>query len=54
MENNKEVLVLNLPNLENEDIMKVTEQLVFQSKNLMDRYRIENKNIILDIEIKRE
>ena len=54
MENIKEVLVLNLPNLENEDIMKLTEQLVFQSKNLMDRYRIENKNIILDIEIKRE
>lgn len=53
MEKKKEVFVLDLPNILNEDILKLSEQIISQSVNLFDGYRIENKNIIVDIIIKK-
>jgi len=53
MEKKNEVFVLDLPNVGNEDIIKLTEQLILQSDKLMDVYRIENKNLIVDIVVKK-
>ena len=50
----KEVFVLELQNISNEDIIKITEQLILQSEKLMDGYRIENKNLIIEVFIKKE
>jgi hypothetical protein len=52
MENKKEVFVLELPNICNDDVIKLTEQLILQSEKLMDCYRIETKNLIVDVLIK--
>jgi hypothetical protein len=52
MENSKEIFVLNLPNIGNDDVIKLTEQLILQSEKLMDCYRIETNNLILDVFIK--
>ena len=52
MENSKEIFVLNLPNIGNDDVIKLTEQLILQSEKLMDCYRIETNNLILDVSIK--
>jgi hypothetical protein len=52
MENSKEIFVLDLPNIGNEDVIKLTEQLILQSEKLMDCYRIETNNLILDVLIK--
>ena len=46
MENKKEIFVLDLPNVGNEDVIKLTEQLILQSDKLMDCYRIETNNTI--------
>jgi len=54
MEMKKEVFVLELQNISNEDIIKITEQLILQSEKLMDGYRIENKNLIIEVFIKKE
>jgi len=54
MENKNEVFVLNLPNIGNEDLIKLTEQLILQSDKLMEGYRVENKNLILDIIFKKD
>jgi hypothetical protein len=54
MEKKKEVFVLELQNISNEDIIKITEQLILQSEKLMDGYRIENKNLIIEVFIKKE
>ena len=53
MEKSNGVFVLDLPNISNEDVFKLIEQVVVQSKNMMDGYRIETKNIIVDIIIKK-
>jgi hypothetical protein len=52
MENSKEIFVLNLPNIGNDDVIKLTEQLILQSEKLMDCYRIETNNLIVDVFIK--
>lgn len=52
MEIKKEIFVLDLPNIGNEDVIKLTEQLILQSEKLMDCYRIETNNLIVDIEVK--
>ena len=52
MENSKEIFVLNLPNIGNDDVIKLTEQLILQSEKLMDCYRIETNNLIVDVLIK--
>jgi hypothetical protein len=52
MENSKEIFVLNLPNIGNDDVIKLTEQIILQSEKLMDCYRIETNNLILDVFIK--
>lgn len=52
MENKKEIFVLDLPNVGNEDVIKLTEQLILQSDKLMDCYRIETNNLIVYIEVK--
>jgi hypothetical protein len=52
MENSKEIFVLDLPNIGNEDVIKLTEQLILQSEKLMDCYRIETNNLIVDVLIK--
>ncbi len=54
MEKKNEVFVLDLPNVGNEDIIKLTEQLILQSDKLMDVYRIENNNLIVDIVVKKK
>jgi hypothetical protein len=54
MEKKKEVFVLELQKISNEDIIKITEQLILQSEKLMDGYRIENKNLIIEVFIKKE
>jgi hypothetical protein len=54
MEKKKEVFVLELQNISNEDIIKITEQLILQSEKLMDGYRVENKNLIIEVFIKKE
>lgn len=54
MEKKKEVFVLELQNISNEDIIKITEQLILQSEKLLDGYRIENKNLIVEVFIKKE
>jgi hypothetical protein len=53
MEDKKEVFILDLPNIGNEDVIKLTEQLILQSDKLMDLYRIETNNLIVDIIVKR-
>jgi hypothetical protein len=52
MENKNEVFVLELPNIGNDDVIKLTEQLILQSEKLMDCYRIENNNLIVDVYVK--
>ena len=54
MEKKKEVFVLEIQNISNEDIIKLTEQLILQSEKLMDGYRIENKNLIIEVFIKKK
>jgi hypothetical protein len=53
MEENKEVFILDLPNIGNDDVIKLTEQLILQSDKLMDGYRIETNNLIVDIIVKK-
>ncbi len=50
----KEVFVLNLQNISNEDVIKLTEQLILQSDKIVDGYRIENKNLIVEVIVKRD
>lgn len=52
MEIKKETFVLDLPNLCNEDVIKLSEQLLLQSDKLMDCFRIDTKNLIVYIELK--
>jgi hypothetical protein len=52
MEKKKEVFILELPNISNEDVMKLTEYLILQSDKLMDGYKIETNNLILDVIVK--
>lgn len=54
MEDKKEVFILDLPNIGNEDVIKLTEQLILQSDKLMDGYRIETNNLIVDIIVKKD
>ena len=53
MKNKKEVFVLYLPNVGDEDIIKLTEQLILQSENRMDVYKVENNNLVIEIIIKK-
>jgi hypothetical protein len=53
MEDKKEVFILDLPNIGNDDVIKLTEQLILQSDKLMDGYRIETNNLIVDIIVKK-
>jgi hypothetical protein len=53
MEDKKEVFILDLPNIGNDDVIKLTEQLILQSDKLMDGYRIETNNLIVDIVVKK-
>jgi len=54
MEDKKEVFILDLPNIGNEDVIKLTEQLILQFDKLMDGYRIETNNLIVDIIVKKD
>jgi hypothetical protein len=54
MKMKKEVFVLNLQNISNEDVIKLTEQLILQSDKIVDGYRIENKNLIVEVIVKRD
>jgi hypothetical protein len=54
MEDKKEVFILDLPNIGNGDVIKLTEQLILQSDKLMDGYRIETNNLIVDIIVKKD
>lgn len=54
MKEKKEVFILDLPNIGNEDVIKLTEQLILQSDKLMDRYRIETNNLIVDVIVKKD
>ena len=54
MEKRKGILVIDLPNISNEDVIRFTEQLIIQSEDFMDGYKIENKNLIIEIYVKRE
>lgn len=54
MEKGNGVFVIDLPNINNEDVLKLTEQLILQSEKMMDGYRIENKNLIIEILIKND
>jgi len=54
MKEKKEVFILDLPNISNEDVIKLTEQLILQSHKLMDGYRIETKNLIVDVIVKKD
>ena len=54
MKEKKEVFILDLPNIGNEDVIKLTEQLILQSDKLMDGYRIETKNLIVDVIVKKD
>ena len=53
MEKSKGVFILDLPNISNEDVIKLTEQLILQSDNLFEGYRIENENLIVETIVKR-
>ena len=52
MENTNELFLLELPNLGNEEVIKLTEQLLLKSEKFRDSFRIETNNIILDVVIK--
>jgi hypothetical protein len=54
MKEKKEVFILDLPNIGNEDVIKLTEQLILQTDKLMDGYRIETNNIIVDVIVKKD
>jgi hypothetical protein len=54
MKEKKEVFILDLPNIGNEDVIKLTEQLILQTDKLMDGYRIETNNLIVDIIVKKD
>ena len=54
MKDKKEVFILDLPNIGNEDVIKLTEQLILQSDKLMDGYRIETNNLIVDVIVKKD
>jgi hypothetical protein len=54
MKEKKEVFILDLPNIGNEDVIKLTEQLILQSDKLMDGYRIETNNLIVDVIVKKD
>jgi hypothetical protein len=53
MSDKKEVFVLNLPNVGNDDVIEMIKQLIHQPEYQMDCYRIENKNLVVDIVIKK-
>jgi replication-associated recombination protein RarA len=46
------VFILDLPNISNQDLFKLMEQLILQSDKLFEGYRIENKDIIVDTIVK--
>ena len=54
MEKTTELFLLDLPNIGNEDVIKLTEQLILQSDKLMDGYRIETNNLIVDVIVKKD
>ncbi len=54
MKEKKEVFVLHLPNIENDDVIKLSEQLILQTKKMIDGFRIETDKIIMDIVIKKD
>lgn len=54
MKEKKEVFILDLPNIGNEDVIKLTEQLILKTDKLMDGYRIETNNLIVDIIVKKD
>jgi len=54
MKEKKEVFILDLPNISNEDVIKLIEQLILPSHKLMDGYRIETKNLIVDVILKKD
>ena len=54
MKEKKEVFILDLPNIGNEDVIKLTEQLILQSDKLMDGYRIETNNLIVEVIVKKD
>jgi hypothetical protein len=54
MKEKKEVFILDLPNIGNEDVIKLTEQLILQTDKLMDGYRIETNNLIVDVIVKKD
>jgi hypothetical protein len=54
MKEKKEVFILDLPNIGNEDVIKLIEQLILQSDKLMDGYRIETNNLIVDVIVKKD
>lgn len=54
MEEKKEIFVLHLPNIGNDDVIKLSEQLILQTDKLMDGYRIETNKMIMDIIIKKD
>jgi hypothetical protein len=49
MKEKKEVFILDLPNIGNEDVIKLTEQLILQTDKLIYGYRIETNNLIVDV-----
>jgi len=54
MEEKKEVFVLHLPNIGNEEVIKLSEQLIHQTEKCMDGFRIETNKLIMDIIIKKD
>jgi hypothetical protein len=54
MEKKKEIFVLDLPNINNQDLIELTKQLILQSDKIMDGYRIQSSNLIIDLIVKRD
>ena len=54
MEKTTELFLLDLPNIGNEVVIKLTEQLILQSNQLMYGVRIETNIIIVDIILKKD
>jgi len=54
MEKNNETLVLDLPNISKEVLLKLTEQIILQSEILMDTIMIKNESIIVSIHKKKD
>jgi hypothetical protein len=52
MEKKNDILVLNLPNIGDGDTINLLEQLVIQSKIKMGGYRIETKNLLIEVIVK--